>query len=32
MSVINIDISTEEKYYDYATLVAKTIYNIFKTD
>ena len=32
MSVINIDISTEEKYYDYATLVAKTIYNIFKTE
>ena len=33
MSVnINIDISTEEKYYDYAKIVAETIFNIFKSE
>ena len=32
VNIINIDISTEEKYYDYAKIVAETIFDIFKSE
>ena len=31
-NIVNIDISTPEKYYEYAKMVAETIHNIFKTE